>query len=111
MAEAPPCLSVYPIAGDGATSALRTVLVGCGPRGERHAEGLRAWPDRFDLVAVCDLDPARAAALAARLGVPRTYPDADRMLGAERPDLLCFATLPQVRLGLVELGVKHGVRA
>ena len=33
------------------------------------------------------------------------------MLGAERPDLLCFATLPQVRLGLVELGVKHGVRA
>lgn len=33
------------------------------------------------------------------------------MLTAERPDLLCFATLPEVRLPLVELGAKHGVRA
>ncbi len=85
--------------------------MGCGPRGERHAEGLRGRPDRFELVAVCDLDPARAKALAARLGVPRTYADADLMLGAERPDVLCFATLPQVRLALVELGLAHGVRA
>jgi len=89
----------------------RAVLAGCGGRGRSHALGLLANPDRFELAAVCDLQQERVAALARALGVARTYTDPGAMLAAERPDVLCFATPPAVRLPLVELGVRHGVRA
>jgi predicted dehydrogenase len=89
----------------------RAVLVGCGARGQSHALGLLANPDRFELVALCDRDAERLGALARTLGITRGYSDAAAMLAAERPDLLCFATPPAVRLELVELGVRHGVRA
>ncbi|HEV2054099.1 MAG TPA: Gfo/Idh/MocA family oxidoreductase [Methylomirabilota bacterium] len=89
----------------------RAVLVGCGARGQSHALGLLANPDRFELVALCDRDAERLGALAHTLGITRGYSDAEAMLAAERPDLLCFATPPAVRLELVELGVRHDVRA
>jgi predicted dehydrogenase len=89
----------------------RAVLVGCGGRGQSHALGLLANPDRFELVALCDLDAQRLGALAHALGIARVYTDAGAMLAAERPDLLCFATPPAVRVELVELAVRHDVRA
>ena len=89
----------------------RGALVGCGPRGRQHARGVLASPHRFELVAICDLDPARRAALAAELGVTRCYVDAERMLAAEQPDVLVFATPPAVREALVKLGLRHGVKA
>jgi predicted dehydrogenase len=89
----------------------RVALVGCGPRGRQHARGVLASPHRFELVAICDLDPARRAALAAELGVTRCYVDAERMLAAEQPDVLVFATPPAVREALVKLGLRHGVKA
>ena len=87
------------------------MLVGCGARGESHAQGLLANPGRFELVALCDKDAGRVGALARKLGIARCYSDAEAMVAAERPDLLCFATPPAVRLELVQLGVRHGVRA
>lgn len=89
----------------------RAVLVGCGARGQNHARGLLANSDRFDLVALCDRDAPRLGALAHTLSITRVYTAAESMLAAERPDLLCFATPPAVRVELVELGVRHGVRA
>jgi len=87
------------------------VLVGCGARGESHAQGLLANPDRFELVALCDRDAERVGALARKLGISRCYSDAEAMLAAERPALLCFATPPAVRLEIIRLGVRHGVAA
>ena len=86
-------------------------LVGCGPRGDMHARAGLANPEHFDLVAVCDLDRQRLGALAEQHGVTRTYTDADAMLAAEQPDILYFAMLPAIRLPLIELGVKHRVKA
>jgi predicted dehydrogenase len=76
-----------------------------------HARALLAHAERFALTAVCDLDAERAAALAATFDIASIYTDADAMLAAEQPDVLCFATMPSVRLALVELGLKHGVKA
>jgi predicted dehydrogenase len=87
------------------------VLIGCGPRGTQLARGLLANPGRFELAAACDVDSGRREAGAAALGVPRAYADAEAMLAAETPDVLCFATPPRIRLPLVELGVRHGARA
>jgi predicted dehydrogenase len=89
----------------------RTVLVGCGGRGRSHALGLLANSRRFELTAVCDQESSRAKALAEELSVPRIFTDADAMLASERADVLCFATQPAVRSRLVELGIRHGVRA
>ena len=76
-----------------------------------HARGILANPDRFRLVAVCDIDRARLTPFAADFGIAKTYDNVDTMLAAEQPQVLCFATMPHIRLPLVELGVKHGVRA
>ena len=86
-------------------------IVGCGPRGLAHAKALQETADRFDLVAICDKDAERLQSASAEVGVSKTYTDADEMLSKERPEVFCFATLPDVRLALVELAAQHGVRA
>ncbi|MBZ9939324.1 Gfo/Idh/MocA family oxidoreductase [Mesorhizobium sp. BR1-1-16] len=85
-------------------------IAGCGPRGAYHAEGFAANADRFDVTACCDLDVGRAEEFARRFGIGKVYSDVDAMLAAEKPYVFCFATLPDVRLSLVELGIKHGVK-
>jgi predicted dehydrogenase len=92
-------------------TSYSTVLVGCGFRGAMHARAILASPERFTLTAVCDLDVERLTAFAAEFNIANTYTDAATMLAAERPDILCFATMPESRLPLVELGVRHGVKA
>jgi predicted dehydrogenase len=44
---------------------VRLALVGCGGVGRKRALALRALGSRHDLLAVCDVDPALAAAVAA----------------------------------------------
>ena len=48
---------------------LRTALIGCGQRGAAHAKAAQNC-DRMELIAVCDLDEARAKAAAEQFGVP-----------------------------------------
>ena len=83
--------------------------VGLGNRGRIHADGFRQNPDRFELVALCELNPERLAQ-GTEYGFPALYTDADQMLAETRPDVFCFATLPHVRMEMVELAVKHGVK-
>ena len=89
----------------------RVAQVGCGPRGKRHIEGFQRNPDRFDLVAICDINEERLAAVSREYGIAKTYPDAELMLTVERPDVFCFVTPPKVRAELVELGIHHRVKA
>ncbi len=85
---------------------------GCGRRGEVHLDSWLGNSDRFTVVGVCDIEVAKARRLAAARGLSdAVYDDADRMLAATKPDVFCFSTLPHVRLSLVELAVKHGVKA
>ncbi len=71
--------------------SLRVALVGCGFFGRFQAE---AWAriDEATLVALVDVDAARARALADRLGVAEAHSDVGTMLAAVRPDLLDIAT-------------------
>ena len=89
----------------------RTVIVGCGHRGGYHAQGFAANSDRFDVVACCDVDTPRAEAFAKQYSIKKVYSDADKMLATERPDVFCFATMPEMRFPLIELGIKHRVKA
>jgi predicted dehydrogenase len=88
------------------------VVLGCGPRGRAHAKSFAANADRFELRGLCDLDAGRMDKLAEELNTPpRQYTDAAAMLAAEKPDVFCFATQPNLRLALVELAIRHKVKA
>ena len=90
----------------------RVAIIGCSPgRGRDHARAFVRNAGCFDLVAVCDRNAERLAAVAGEFGVSHTYTDADAMLTAEKPDVLCFVTPPDIRLELIELGVRHRVKA
>lgn len=70
---------------------LRTVLVGCGPMARWHVNALGAC-ERFELVALCDLDEGRARRLAERAHVDATYSDYAAMLRDQEPDVVVVVT-------------------
>jgi len=59
-------------------------IVGCGVIAPWHAEAI-ARTEGAELVAVCDIDRARAEALAEKYGVTEVYTDYEKMM--EREDL------------------------
>jgi predicted dehydrogenase len=85
--------------------------VGCGVRGKFHLDGWLCNPERFDVIALCDLDETKMKEVAAAQGIsPALYTDAEKMLSDTSPDVFCFSTLPDVRLSLVELGARDSVK-
>lgn len=74
------------------SATLRMGLVGAGGVGARHAATL-AKLDDVRLVAVTDVDPARARALAADHGA-RVHPDMSDLLGSEALDAVWLCLPP-----------------
>ncbi len=87
----------------------RVLVVGMGKRGVHHATAFHANP-RFEVAGVCDIDPARAEAAAAKCGNPEVGTDAAKLAAKLRPDVFCFCTLPSLRLELIRTGVESGAR-
>lgn len=87
---------------------LRGVLIGCGHISRSHLPGWAAAPDA-EIVAVCDLDRARAEARAAEFGIARAYADPAAALDAERPDFVDIATRPETHHELIALAAGRGV--
>lgn len=90
---------------------MRGALIGCGFFARNH---LNAWRDMradgVELIAVCDIDPAKAKAAAETFGVPRAYADPAELFSRERLDFVDIATRMETHLDLVRLAVGHGVR-
>jgi predicted dehydrogenase len=92
---------------------LRGVMVGCGFFARNH---LLAWHHMqgVDLVALCDLDPARLEAAAELVGQaggtpPALHTDLDRMLVEVRPDFADVVTTMESHEALVGICAKHKV--
>jgi len=88
-------------------SELRVVLVGCGGSGSgNHAP---AWfgIEKASLVAVCDVVEEKAKSLGKRYKA-EVYTDLDRMLKAEKPDVLDVATQPQAHAPCAIKGLEAG---
>jgi predicted dehydrogenase len=85
-------------------------LVGCGFFAQNH---LHAWKDLrsegVDIVAVCDIDSAKAKAAAERFDVPHWYTEAEAMFSEEDLGLVDIATRMDTHRPLVELAIQHGV--
>ena len=88
----------------------RVAVIGCGFFAQFH---LHAWQDLAsngaELVAVCDVDPAKAERAAVTFGVPRWYTDAAAMFAAEKLDLVDIVTRMDTHRALVDLAIAHRV--
>lgn len=74
---------------------IRVALVGTGSiAASGHVPALRAQAHRAQLVAVVDIDRARAESFQAAHGVPAAYTDLEQMLAEVRPDLVHLCTPP-----------------
>lgn len=90
---------------------MRGALIGCGFFAQNH---LNAWRDMrtegVELVAVCDIDPAKANAAAGVFGVPRHTSDPNALFETERLDFVDIATRMETHHDLVLMALRHGVR-
>ncbi len=80
-----------------------------GKRGMHHAQTFLS-NGRFEIAGICDIDEARLQAAAAKLGNPPAGKDAAALLRETKPDVFCFCTLPKLRLDMIRLGIKGGVK-
>ena len=79
-----------------------------GKRGMHHAAAFQA-NGRFEVAGICDIDPARLDAAAAKLGVRgQGHGRRGRWLRAVKPDVFCFCTLPTVRTPMIQAGIESG---
>jgi len=85
----------------------RAAVIGRGHISARHIPAWQASTDA-ELVAVCDLDRARAEARAREFGVPRVYTDVAEMLEREPLDCVDVATRPETHHALTELAAGRG---
>ena len=87
-------------------------VIGCGFFAQNH---LHAWTDLrskgVEVVAVCDVDEAKARATADKFGVKHWYTDAEAMLGAHKLDLVDIITRVETHRDLVGLVVRRRVPA
>lgn len=88
---------------------VRIGVIGCGFYAGNH---LQSWhhlhPEGADLVAVCDIDAAKAEAAGRHHGVPY-FTDAAEMLRAVTPDLVDIVTRHETHRSLAELVISHGI--
>ncbi len=85
------------------------LVVGMGKRGLHHATAFNANP-HFQVTGICDIDPARLEAAAAKLGSPQKDSDAAALAKALKPDVFCFTTLPNLRTPMIRIGVESGAK-
>lgn len=87
----------------------KVVVAGLGKRGLHHAAAFQANP-RFEVVGLCDIDPARLDAAAAKFGVTVKGTDAAEVARQAKPDVFCFCTMANVRTPMIEAGIQSGAR-
>ncbi|MFS0866415.1 Gfo/Idh/MocA family protein [Microbacterium sp. 179-B 1A2 NHS] len=91
---------------------IRAAIIGTGAIAHAHAEAMAALAPRIDLVAVVDLDPARAQAFADAYGeAVHVHPDAAALFAAEELDLVSVCTPPQTHVPLAITALRAGVPA
>ncbi|GIK42005.1 MAG: oxidoreductase [Chloroflexota bacterium] len=72
---------------------LRVGIVGSGI-GRSHVQAFRALPDQFEVVAICDIDAARAKALAEAYHVPHIVTSLTDLCQMDNLDIIDICTPP-----------------
>lgn len=87
---------------------IRIAVVGCGRISKNHFGSIEQHASAFELVAVCDVDPAALAEHTQRYQVPG-YADMSTMLGKEQIDLVALCTPSGLHPQQAILAAQHKV--
>lgn len=83
---------------------IRVAILGAGI-GAEHLAGYRALPETYEVAAICDLDAARAQAIAGCIAV---ITDADAALGDPNIDLIDICLPPHLHVPLTLRALQAG---
>jgi inositol 2-dehydrogenase len=83
-------------------------VLGVGEMGRQHAENLRRLVPRAQLIAVADVDGARAATVAAELEIEHSYASLEAMLENQNIQAILIATPDKFHAGAVETAARAG---
>ncbi|MGE5647375.1 MAG: Gfo/Idh/MocA family protein [Acidobacteriota bacterium] len=79
-----------------ANNKVRVGIIGSGFQADIHAASFRIAPEEAEVVAVASPSPGRAAALAARYGIPRVFTDYREMLREKDIEMVTIAAPNQL---------------
>ena len=87
-------------------------IMGLGVRGKTHLKALLENGDRYEVVGLCDIRPEVMDSVCGMFGldVPK-FTDVEEMLAQTKPEVFVFVTYPNLRLSMIELAVKYGIKA
>src|SRR5918999_4203673 len=87
----------------------RAAIVGTGGIAVAHVQALQGLAERTEVVAVADVDLARANTFAERWGVPHVYDGLAELLEAQQLDLVHLCTPPEQHAPLALECLRAGV--
>lgn len=86
---------------------MRAAVIGLGAVSFEHLAKLNRMPG-VEVVAVCDIEPLLAAAVADRFGVPGVHTDVELMLSETRPDVVHVLTPPKAHREVAGQALRAG---
>lgn len=96
-------------ASDDPAIKLCVGVVGAGEQATTHLIPALLQLPRVELGAIADIDVRRAAAAAARFGVPRWFEDAPRLLDEMKVDAVLVACPPQAHEQVISCAIERRV--
>lgn len=90
------------------TAGVRIGVIGAGAMGAAHLAAYAALPD-VRIVGIATRSQERGAALAARFGAERVFPDAASLLDTARPDGVSIATRDDEHVAPTLAALERGV--
>jgi len=89
---------------------LRVAVVG-GGIGRSHIEAFGKLPEQFDVVAICDLDLAKARLLAEEHAIARVTAELDELCRMDELDIIDICTPPHLHFRQIEQVLAAGKHA
>src|SRR5262245_21668678 len=86
----------------------KVAIVGLGFGQEVHAPVFQSRPD-CEVVAIAGARADKAAAVAGRLGIPRSYSGWHELLDKESLDVLTIATPPEIQFEIAREALKRNI--
>jgi predicted dehydrogenase len=89
---------------------LKVAVVGVGV-GAQHAGAFKDLPEQFEVLAICDIDAAKARALADRLEIPRVTTDLAELCRMDDLDVISICTPPHLHFEQIQQVLEAGKHA
>src|SRR5690606_17080041 len=83
-------------------------VVGAGIGRSHITEGYLTNPDKYRVIALCDLDGARLTGLADEFGIERRTTRFDDLLAMDDLDIIDVCTPPMVHYPMIMAGLRAG---